>query len=418
MPLVRQLSSAVNVLAGKPNATMSGYPMIFSTLRLPQAPNGSEVSSISPEAAQCHCVRAPQWSSASTRLRPTMRCTCVNGLPSQPDATADGQLNASNLRHENITDLANSPDVAKTGSLKGISHTDRRLEVRAVNGNVSRKARLRADPASPPNTADTGSLNDCSPIARGASSRNGHPNFQVIEWQCSKGSSLVSTKGRQRAAMRSAGQRSPASTKTVNFYPGKRLPQRPRRDVIYFDLLSIGQNIHYEISFGSSDLRCSGVWREVRRWLRERSGWPSGHDACMVSDVFPVFPRWPPTPLPRWLANAVNILDGLQNSSTSHPPSPTPRKSVNADATQEHRSLTESDQCHRKRSAQYLKLHIQPLDALTDATGIHADATQKHQCRGHARASMSMLASSPNARKAGRSMVSGTTASRRVGSDA
>ncbi|KAI5832439.1 hypothetical protein K523DRAFT_147156 [Schizophyllum commune Tattone D] len=65
------------------------------------------------------------------------------------------------------------------------------------SGKVSRKVRLRAGPASPPNTAETGSLNDCSFIARGASSRNGHLNFQVIEWQCSKGSSLVSTKGRR-----------------------------------------------------------------------------------------------------------------------------------------------------------------------------------------------------------------------------
>ncbi|KAL1717750.1 hypothetical protein EV715DRAFT_291867 [Schizophyllum commune] len=92
-----------------------------------------------------------------------MRCKCVNGLPSQPDATADGRLNdfldivfytprclaTSNLLHEKITDLANSPNVAKTGSLKGISHTDRRLEVRAVKWQCFKESSLEGRPREP-----------------------------------------------------------------------------------------------------------------------------------------------------------------------------------------------------------------------------------------------------------------------------
>ncbi|KAL1686323.1 hypothetical protein GGG16DRAFT_118035 [Schizophyllum commune] len=223
MSLLRQLSSAVNVLAGGPNATMSGYPncslklpvsLKYRGSPMPLRP-GSSMSSV----LDLYKSFSQDLLRPSATLGPTMRCKCVNGLPSQPDATADGQLNdildivfytprslasilmyqelaqchgdraaqsyatrplsmpratsfesrtssinsaaahtdasslngprASNLRNENITDLANSPNVTKTGSLKGISHTDRRLEVRAVKWQCFKESSLEGRPCEP-----------------------------------------------------------------------------------------------------------------------------------------------------------------------------------------------------------------------------------------------------------------------------
>ena len=97
-PTMRWLANAVNISSGWPNATVTGQPNgtplewrgTFSSLTSdarhprpagdPQARCGLQVPAISPELAQCHCVRAPQWYATRTFIC-ILAADITNGLP-------------------------------------------------------------------------------------------------------------------------------------------------------------------------------------------------------------------------------------------------------------------------------------------------------------------------------------------------
>ncbi|KAL1729628.1 hypothetical protein EV714DRAFT_273501 [Schizophyllum commune] len=142
----RRVASASIPSRASPMPLQMGISMIHST---------SSMQIL--DAPQVHQCIADPYNDAATRadqcIQPLdLHIPMLRALMAMPRKSINTMLCKSEhqyLRLKSITDLANSPNVAKTGSLKGISHTDRRLEVRAVMWQCFKESSLEGRPREP-----------------------------------------------------------------------------------------------------------------------------------------------------------------------------------------------------------------------------------------------------------------------------